>query len=44
MMYPAVWSHMATRPTLNEEEYERIRKFASTPAFARSPEDLLPEE
>jgi hypothetical protein len=35
---------MASKPRLNEEDYERIETYLNTSPFERSPEDLLPED
>jgi len=36
-----MWYHMVDR--LTEDEMRRIQNFARTPAYARKPEQLLPE-
>jgi hypothetical protein len=35
---------MATKPKLNEDDYERIKNFLDTEPYERSPEDLVPED
>ena len=35
---------MATKPQLNEDDYEQIKNFLNTEPYERSPEDLVPED
>ena len=43
MFLPDSGNNMATRPRLNEDDYERIEEFLNTAPFERSPEDLMPD-
>ena len=42
MLSPASGNNMASRPRLNEDDYEQIEEFLNTAPFERSPEDLMP--